>query len=305
MFGSTIIALFFAAFAGAAPLPEVQPIVATLHLLQEPHATVLFGGDMIFDRSIRMTADEKGGDFLFSCIDPLLRASDVVVANLEGPITEAPSHSVGSVVGTADNYVFTFPTSTAPLLAAHNIRFVDLGNNHILNFGSAGAASTVAALSAARVGYFGDPLAHAYTAASLNGVHVAFISYNEFGGNASTTIAQIREARNAGEPPVVFAHWGVEYATTSPARIHMLAHEFVDAGAAIVVGAHPHVVEEHELYHGIYIYYSLGNFIFDQYWDDAVSHGLMLQVTFDMSGVETLKEIPIVLDHDRRTCPLQ
>jgi poly-gamma-glutamate synthesis protein (capsule biosynthesis protein) len=73
----------------------------------------------------------------------------------------------------------------------------------------------------------------------------------------------------------------------------------------MVIGSHPHVVEEHELYKGKYIYYSLGNFIFDQYWDDAERDGLLLRVVFDPSGVQSVREIPIELEHDRRTCLLQ
>ena len=261
---------------------------------------------MMFDRTIRTTIDQKGGDFIFSCIDPTLQGSDIVVANLEGPITATSSRSVGSAIAAPDNYVFTFPTTTAPLLAAHHIGVINLGNNHILNFGSDGVRSTESALTDAGVRYFGDPLVQTVAVTSVHGISLAFINYNEFepSSTASTTVAQIRQAKASGEIPVVYTHWGIEYATTSPEYVHVLAHEFVDAGASIVIGSHPHVVEDHEVYNGANIYYSLGNFIFDQYWSDAVTHGLMLQVTLGTSGVQTVKEIPVVLQHDRRTCPV-
>ena len=299
---AVIIASLLAFFPsqGTARWISLQPLE-----LSQPHATVLFGGDMMFDRTIRTTIDTKGGDFIFSCIDPVLEGNDLVVANLEGPITGSSSRSVGSAIASPDNFTFTFATSTAQMLAEHNIRLVNIGNNHIYNFGTDGVLSTMAALTAARVGYFGDPLSASVVEGSFRGVPLAFINYNEFvnHGEASTTLAQIRSARAAGEMPVVYTHWGVEYATTSPERIHALAHEFVDAGASIVIGSHPHVVEEHEVYNGRNIYYSLGNFIFDQYWNDAVRHGLLLQVVFTPSGVQSVKEIPVELDHDRRTCP--
>jgi poly-gamma-glutamate capsule biosynthesis protein CapA/YwtB (metallophosphatase superfamily) len=280
------------------PLPILHPA---------PQVTVLFGGDMMFDRTIRTTIDEKGGDFIFSCIDPTLQSADLVVANLEGPITATSSRSVGSAVGAPDNFTFTFPSSTAELLRAHHIRIVNIGNNHILNFGNDGVRSTISALTSAGVGYFGDPLSATVAAGSFDGVPLAFINYNEFvnHGEASTTLSQIREARAAGQIPIVYTHWGVEYATTSPERIHTLAHEFVDAGAAIVIGSHPHVVEEHEMYNGVPIYYSLGNFIFDQYWNDDVRHGLLLRVTVTAQGVGALEEIPVELEHDRRTCAVE
>jgi poly-gamma-glutamate synthesis protein (capsule biosynthesis protein) len=82
-----------------------------------------------------------------------------------------------------------------------------------------------------------------------------------------------------------------------------LAREFVDAGALFVVGAHPHVVQEHETYRGVPIYYSLGNLVFDQYWDSAVQRGLTLLVSFDATGVVNIAEMPVFLQRDRQTCP--
>ena len=94
-------------------------------------------------------------------------------------------------------------------------------------------------------------------------------------------------------------------ATNRGGQSRELAHSFVDAGAEIVIGSHPHVVEESEAYKGKHIYYSLGNFIFDQYFSEDVQHGLLLQVTFGQGGVLSVREIPIELKHDRRTCPVE
>ncbi|MEK7107061.1 MAG: CapA family protein [Patescibacteria group bacterium] len=309
-------------------------------------ATIIFGGDMLFDRSIRAAIDQKGEDFVFSCIDSILKDADLVVANLEGPITESASISASSAPGDENNFTFTFPPSTAALLQAHNIRMVNLGNNHILNFGNVGAKLTARFLKDASIGYFGQPeiisaeaLAQVGTAACpfeascegwakaggelmravstsiVHGVSLAFINYNEFApaehtnilenvGMSSTTIFQIQNARASGYLPIVYTHWGVEYATTSSANSRELAHSFVDAGAEIVIGSHPHVVQEREEYKGKRIYYSLGNFIFDQYFSEDVRNGLLLSVTFDQNGVASVKEIPVRLESDRRTCPV-
>src|SRR3989338_208818 len=274
------------------------------------HATILFGGDMMFDRSVRRVADEKGGDFILSCIDSVLQGADLVVANLEGPITEHASVSATSTPGDEFNYTFTFPPATAELLYAHNIRVVNVGNNHILNFGRTGLASTLEFLHNADVAYFGDPVHSGIAIGAIRGIPLEFINYNEFAPNgpaqaASTTIAQIQKARAGGYMPVVYTHWGIEYATTSSAYSRELAHSFVDAGAEIVIGSNPHVVEESEAYKGKRIYYSLGNFIFDQYFSEDVQHGLLLQVTFGQGGVLSVREIPVELKRDRRTCPVR
>lgn len=274
--------------------------------VQVASATVLFGGDMMFDRSVRTTMKWKGDDFVFSCIASFLQDQDLVVANLEGPITAHVSLSATTTPGHPDNMTFTFPLSTAELLYRHNIRMVNLGNNHIENFGTGGVRSTMAMLTSEQVDYFGDPIAHRVATTDIGGVSLAFINYNEFAGNpaanASTTISQIKAARATGYIPVVYTHWGIEYATVSPQYLRDLAYRFVDAGAEIVIGSHPHVVADHELYQGKHIYYSLGNFVFDQYFSPEVSHGLLLQVTFTSAGVGDIKEIPIVLNRDRTTC---
>lgn len=77
---------------------------------------------------------------------------------------------------------------------------------------------------------------------------------------------------------VVMPHWGVEYATTSSAWQVYAAHAWIDAGADMVVGAHPHVIQNHEIYKGKDIYYSLGNYIFDQWTRESVKHGLAINI---------------------------
>jgi len=286
---------------------KVQEVPSEAPKLLPTHATVLVAGDMMFDRSVRVAMDSNGGDFIFSCIKDTLQSADLVVANLEGPITNNASVSVGSIVDTPENYTFTFAPDTASLLHRHNIKLVNLGNNHILNFGIVGEDATKDYLGAAGVEYFGDTKDRVVAYKEVGGVKLAFINYNEFAPegwreSASTTLAQIKEARVQGFLPVVYTHWGDEYKTTAPERLQILARQFVDAGAEMVVGSHPHVVEQSEMYKGKYIYYSLGNFIFDQYFLPEVQRGLLLAITFREQGVVSVTEIPTVLSRDRRTC---
>ncbi len=301
---------WFTPFVAAAPFV----VVNTFHS-EPPHATILFAGDMMFDRSVRQVAEEKGDDFLFSCINDTLSDADYVVANLEGPITTNPSHSVGSEVGGEGNFTFTFPTSTAPLLKRHHIWLVNLGNNHMLNFSRDGLVQTKQWLDAAGVSYFGDPdslEAEKVARPTISGIPFSFVNWSDWtpirepaasngAGIGNSVVEQIRREAESGRVVVVYNHWGDEYAPP-PAREKQLAHSFVDAGASLVTGSHPHIVQEHETYKGVPIYYSLGNFIFDQYWNEDVRSGLLLKVEFDKNGVASLEEIPIYLEQDRRTC---
>ncbi len=308
-FLALLVPLFVDAPALAVRFMRELPVIARALPDNSPRATIIFGGDMMFDRHIRTVAEQEGGDFIFSCIDDTLQGADLVVANLEGPITEHQSVSVGTKPPDLANFTFTFPTSTAILLARHNIGLVSLGNNHIMNFNEAGVMSTMVALADAGVGFFGSPLQSAFVRREVNGVPIEFVSYNEFGGSgADVAVHQIEFARENGYLPIVYAHWGEEYV---PAREDekALAHRFIDAGAEIVIGSHPHVVQEHELYppkgeagQGKHIYYSLGNLVFDQYWEQSVSTGLLLRVVFEKSGVVGIEEIPIELQPNGRTC---
>lgn len=119
---------------------------------------ILFGGDMMFDRYLRTLTRKRPADFFFEPLLSTLQSADVVVANLEGPITDNPSISETSIIGTRENYVFTFDPSVAGLLKRAHIDVVNIGNNHILNFKEDGVVQTKKYLTQAGVGFFGSPL---------------------------------------------------------------------------------------------------------------------------------------------------
>lgn len=276
---------------------------------EEPKASILFGGDMMFDRFIRQKMMSKGDEYIFSCVDDVLRGADLVVANLEGPITALPSVSASSTIGSIENMTFTFSTSTARVLARRNIRLVNIGNNHIMNFGRDGLLQTKDWLDNAGIAYFGDPdktEEERVERTDIAGIPFSFVNWSDWTSDKTDrTVQQVRTEAAASRVTVVYTHWGEEYATTSSPRAQQLARSFVDAGAALVVGSHPHVVQEHELYRDKHIYYSLGNFVFDQYWNDNVRNGLLLRVTFTPTKVEDIQEIPIRLERDGRTCLIE
>ena len=281
----------------SAPTAPVAPVV-------KKAADILFVGDMFFDRHIRQVAEAEGGDYVFSCVDPLLQSADFVIGNLEGPITSNASVSVGTVVGSANNYRFTFATTTAMLLARHSLKAVSLGNNHIENFGMSGLLQTHTYLDAAGVGYFGGVLGNEPVYRTDDGgIALSFVGYNQFGGSSPAHVAlTILEERAAGRVVIVFAHWGTEYSTTT-AQTRPIATLFAESGANAIIGSHPHVVGVHEYIGSTLVYYSLGNFIFDQYFSDAVMHGLAVALHITGDGTVTATEYPTKLERDGRTCP--
>ena len=275
------------------------PIGAAAHA----DAHIFAAGDMLFDRKIRQISASEGADYPFSCIDSLIGSADFAVANLEGPITENPSRSLGSVPGSTDNYYFTFPTSTGALLSRHHLGAVDIGNNHILNFGYSGLIFTQENLSQAGVGYFGGVNENeGIFETDINGIPIVFLGYNEFGGSSvANVVNEIAKEHAAGKVVIVYTHWGDEYVDSSP-RLRPVAELFAQAGANAVIGSHPHVVLAHEYIGDTLVYYSLGNFIFDQYFSNDVDHGLALMLTVTKGGHVTAQEHPITIGRDGRTC---
>ena len=266
---------------------------------------ILFVGDLMCDRTIRATAEKQGYDYLFSCIGDYLREFDLVLGNLEGPITNETSISQNTKPGEAGNTTFTFDIDVAKTLFKNNIKMVNLGNNHILDFGMFGKDSTERELNRASVGYFGSPGGLIMATTTIYGYTLAIINFNQFLGenNVGETISAIKQALEIADLIAVYTHWGDEYVLATEYE-KTLAHSFIDAGADIVIGSHPHIIQEHEVYREKNIYYSLGNFIFDQYFMDEVKIGGGVEAIFDGQTISA-REVRFDIRPDGTTCLLK
>lgn len=286
---------------------------------------IIFAGDLMFDRYIRQMALKQGNDFLFQDLSQTLLDSDLVLVNLEGPITDYPSVSIYSQIGSPANYLFTMDPSVAQTLKKYHISLVNLGNNHIFNFGEKGLAQTKQYLNEAGIDYFGylgeqdsncqpnlvaptnqqDCSAlevKSFIIKDINGLRLAFLNYNQFiTGSQAEIHKQLASLCSRASQPncqptnqnvfgatekqivdfiIVYTHWGNEYQTQANQTTQTLAHQLIDQGADLIIGSHPHVIQNHEIYQGKHIYYSLGNFIFDQYFSPATKKGRLVEVTF-------------------------
>lgn len=260
--------------------------------------TLLFGGDLMFDRTIRTVMRKRGNDFPLAPLRDIMMGADLVIANLEGPITDNPSRSETSAIGARDNYFFTFDPSVAQTLESFHIRAVNLGNNHISNFGEAGLQSTEGYLATAGVKYFGAPVSgdKRVLFQVINGTTIALVNYDQFiVRGKEKALEDIRTAKERVDTVILYTHWGTEYVPVTLA-IKDLAHQFIDAGADLIIGSHPHIVQEKEVYQGKVIYYSLGNLVFDQYFSPETEHGLLVKATFDPETKTFMfEDIPLVL----------
>ncbi len=249
---------------------------------EEPPVRVLFVGDIMLDRNVARSAAAEGAYALFATSTRELFAdADLRVGNLEGTITSKKS------IAQADSSIlrFTFaPALAAEVLKSLNFDAVSLANNHALDFYDSGYKSTRSNLEEFGVPSFGHPLnATSTLSAKLErgGKPLCFVGYMELFDDATTTVvSEIETLRPDCWKVTVFAHWGVEYTASSTKRQQAEAHQFIDAGADLVIGAHPHVVQEVEVYQGKAIFYSLGNFMFDQNFSWATTHSLAVRADF-------------------------
>jgi len=256
------------------PTPTPTPV---------PAVNLLFGGDLMFDRNIRQVAQEDGYAFILDGLTDYLDSFDLVIANLEGPITDQDSQSLGSETASTANFIFTFEPQVTDLFTTNNITLLNLGNNHILNFGEEGLQQTTNYLDQSNLLYFGDTgtdLVSPFLIQHFPGLDLAFINYNQFTDQGiQPTLNLISQLRSQVDLIIIYTHWGEEYQDEPSDVITDQAYQFIDQGADLIIGSHPHVVQTHEMYQGKNIYYSLGNFVFDQYFSTATQQGLLIELT--------------------------
>jgi poly-gamma-glutamate synthesis protein (capsule biosynthesis protein) len=162
---------------------------------------------------------------------------------------------------------------------------MSLGNNHSYDYAKEGFDSTKEELEEVGIATVGDPQKQASSSVeflSLDGVTVSLIGlYAVDVAPTSNEIQLLLEAtQKESDLQVVYVHWGTEYKTIHNKSQERLAHQLIDAGADVIIGHHPHVVQDIEIYQNKLIFYSLGNFIFDQYFSDEVQEGLMVELDY-------------------------
>jgi len=243
---------------------------------------ILFVGDMMFDRGVEALM-EKNNSFSYpvEIIKSFLKDFNFVIGNLEGPLNETTkAFSDGSLT-------FSFDKRSIESLKEGNFSLVSLANNHTLNMDREGLDETKNILTGNSIAYTGDPIEcdsdYIYQKDGITyyGINVTYPS------NCSDKeiASQIEDIRfyNPETYLIVLIHWGVEYKPANSKAQEALAHAMIDAGANLIVGGHPHVVQNIEQYNGKLIFYSLGNFIFDQYFSKETQESLAL-------GLETHKD---------------
>ncbi len=271
----------------------ILTFVCTSAFAAEPaYNRLIFAGDVMLDRGVRKQIVAAHDPALpFRKIAPLLAASDIAFVNLESPFSDRGRFHDGGLIFHAA------PETIAGLELAH-IAVASTANNHSRDCGPHGVEFTIQWLrkhGIEPVGSSESPVkTHAGVVLERNGIRFGFLgyTYDQQNGNwhdlderialadPEKLCRDVTELRKRADVVIVSMHYGIEYAPKPSKAQIAFAHEAIDAGATLVIGHHPHVVQPEESYHGGLIFYSLGNFLFDQYQREATQHAEVVQISF-------------------------
>lgn len=269
-------------------------------------AAVVFVGDVMLDNGPGH-AIASGRDPFAACADLLLDA-DFTIGNLECVLGRG-----GKLAHKA--YVFR-AAADSPRFLDRYFTAVSLGNNHAFDFGPDGLVDCLDILDREQIGRFGAgrTLAEARRPLVLekDGLRIAVIAANGFRADdyaATDTrpgvaplreadlLADIAAARKTADVVIPFVHWGEELVAGPLETDRAFARKMIDAGAAAVIGGHPHVTQTVDVHRGAPIVYSLGNFVFDYYpCDPPEWTGWVVKLTVTKGEPLGIETRAVVLD---------
>ncbi|MBQ6595794.1 MAG: CapA family protein [Clostridia bacterium] len=204
------------------------------------------------DRRFARSADKHGLDWFLSNVRGIFASDDFTLVNLEGPLTTQTRYA-------SKKYVMRGRPAYAAILSSSSVEVANLANNHTLDFGEQGYLDTQAALDGAGIGHCGGT---AVFYGEKDGYTVGFLGFDQWNHTGSQAVAAVRAVREKCDLIVVSMHWGEEYHYVREGWQQKAGRALIDAGADLVIGTHPHVIQGIERYKGKYIVYSLGNFCF-------------------------------------------
>jgi poly-gamma-glutamate synthesis protein (capsule biosynthesis protein) len=286
-----------------AELPKAPEKIAT--------TTLMFVGDVMLSRAVGDKMKKLNDwNWPFAKIAEYLGSADLLFGNLEGPISSR-GRNVGS------QYSFRADPKVVEGLNFAGFDVLSVANNHIGDWTKDAMDDTFAILKNNGIEHAGGgnnvKEAHRAKVKEVKGLKFGFLAYTALGAEyteatASSSgiawldkekmIADITEAKKSSDFIVVSLHFGEEYKQKSNPFQQDVAHAAIDAGASLVIGHHPHVIEETEEYHGGFIAYSLGNFIFDQSFSKETMRGLLLKVVIEGKNIKNIEPVAINISRE-------
>lgn len=284
---------------------------------EEEELVLSFAGDIMFDKSVAGFIKSKGEDYVFQGYEKYLKSSDIVFGNLETALSNNGQPVIDK------EHTFRSSPKLAPFMKKYNFTAMSIANNHALDYGRAAFVESMKVLKENGISYGGG--GHNKKEASdgviieKKGLKIGFIAFSSvipsvdwYAGDKRPGIigaykvheAAILKAVNNLDSKcdvlVVSIHWGKEGTTTVRERESELAYKLVDAGADVIMGHHPHVVQSFELYKDKLILYSLGNFIFTTSYSEISNKTILATARFDQSGkLKSVEAVPGIVKWGR------
>ncbi len=266
--------------------------------------TILLAGDMMLARGLEKLMKEKSIYYPFQNIVQLLRGVDIVFANLEGSVVENSRNFIDN------EWEFSFHPNVLEAVKWSRINLFSLANNHTTDLGKDGLEETKSWLQEYQIHFISSPLLPSSETKYhlFYGKKTVFLAFNRvlpFIDFREEIIKEVQKTRQSNPEKVIFVsmHWGNEYELNSSSEQRELAHQIISAGADIIVGHHPHVVQGIELIQGKPVFYSLGNFIFDQQFLPETREGLLIgtvierdQLTFRLFPIKKIDGQPMLMN---------
>ncbi|MFT0801568.1 CapA family protein [Bacillus swezeyi] len=248
---------------------------------EDAKLTATFVGDIMMGRNVEKVTNLHGPESVFKNVKPYFNVSDFITGNFENPVTNESDYQQAD-----KNIHLQTNRESVETLKKMNFNVLNFANNHAMDYGQNGLNDTLDKFSQENMDLVGagknlsDAKKHV-SYQDVNGVKIATLGFTDTytknftakknkGGvlplSPKIFIPMIAEASKKADLVIVHVHWGQEYDNEPNDRQKDLAKAIADAGADIILGAHPHVLEPIEVYKDTVIFYSLGNFVFDQGW---------------------------------------
>ncbi|TZE81592.1 CapA family protein [Calorimonas adulescens] len=285
------------------------------------HTYITAVGDIMLGRGVGTRLKNQGYTGPFEDIKPYIQ-SDMAVGNLECVISERGEKMEGKGI-----YLRARPEAVETLKYL-GFDVLSLANNHTMDYGEDAFMDTVDILRKNGISTVGagSNIAESRTPyiKDIDGIKVAVLGYNQFYNvkwsrdgrtmealkdrcgtaplDIGTIVDDIKKAREAADIVIVMPHWGVEESTIVPAEQRQMAHEMIDAGASVVIGSHPHILQGIEVYKGGLVAYSLGNFVFDQN-DSRNKESIVLGLNFNDGKLSEAVISPFVIEDKVKPTP--
>jgi poly-gamma-glutamate synthesis protein (capsule biosynthesis protein) len=301
------VAIIFANPKSSPPLKNLTTLPAPP---PPPTTTIFFAGDIMLSRNVAgHMIDTNDYTLPFIKVADEIKKADIASANLESPFNTTGRYFVeNSLVFNAD------PKSVEGLkLAGFDI--LATANNHAFDQGQTGLDYTIDWLTSNNIlttGTVHSKLEMPDPIIKHNDILFGFLSYSYTALNdgGKSTSRYIKDFNNlvgleqdildmkghTADVVIVNMHAGIEYKRTPSQSQIDFAHAAIDAGADLVIGHHPHWIQTIEQYKGKYIFYSLGNFVFDQMWSQDTREGLTVLVTYENQEIKKIELKPVIID---------